>query len=172
MLHLTGRKIENFQKIQDSFMKKFLALFAALIFMTSVGCAQNKAELKNDDLNWYINLEEAIEKAQEENKNILVNFTGSDWCVWCMKLSDEVFSKGEFSEYADDNLVLVKLDFPRKKKLPESEQQYNYNLLTKYGVRGFPTILLLDKDGNFVRQTGYVQGGAENYIKHIEESYM
>ncbi len=153
-------------------MKKFMTLLALLLFFTSVGCQQSNAEPQNDDLNWYINLEKAVKVAQAEDKNILVNFTGSDWCIWCMRLTDEVFKKDEFSKYADENLVLVKLDFPRKKQLPEAEQQYNYELLRKYGVRGFPTILLLDSEGKLVRQTGYVQGGAKNYIKHIEESYM
>lgn len=153
-------------------MKKYLALFALLAVLTSVGCAQSNAEPKKDSLNWHINLEEAVEIAKAENKNILVNFTGSDWCIWCKKLTAEVFSKEKFSEYANENLVLVKLDFPRKKTLPESEQQYNYRLLTKYGVRGFPTILLLDSEGKLVQQTGYVQGGVENYIKHIEKAYM
>ena len=153
-------------------MKKYMALFATLLFLTSVGCAQNQAETKNDKLSWYINLEEAVKVAQEENKNILVNFTGSDWCIWCIRLTDEVFSKDEFGKYANENLVLVKLDFPRKTKLPEWEQEYNNTLARKYGVRGFPTILLLDSDGNFVRHTGYQEGGPVNYIKHIEESYI
>jgi len=153
-------------------MKKYMALFATLLFLTSVGCAQNKAEVKSDELSWYINLEEAVKVAQEENKNILVNFTGSDWCGWCIKLDTEVFSQSEFGEYADENLILVKLDFPRKKQLPMDEQEYNYGLSRKYGVRGFPTILLLDSDGNLVRQTGYQPGGAESYIKHIDESYV
>jgi protein disulfide-isomerase len=153
-------------------MKKYVALFAALMFLTSIGCAQNQAEQKDDKLNWYINLEEAVEVAQEENKNILVNFTGSDWCVWCMRLSDEVFIQDEFGTYANENLVLVKIDFPRKKQLPQGEQEYNNGLAQKYGIRGFPTILLLDSDGNLVRQTQYQPGGAENYIKHIDESYI
>ena len=153
-------------------MKKYMALFATLLFLTSVGCAQNQAEPKSDNLSWYINLEEAVKVAQEENKNILVNFTGSDWCVWCIRLSDEVFTKDEFGRYANDNLVLVKLDFPRKTSLPEHEQQYNNGLAQKYGIKGFPTILLLDSDGNLVQRTGYQPGGPENYIKHIDESYV
>ena len=153
-------------------MKKYMVLFATLLFLTSVGCAQALDDLKSESLNWHINLEEAVKVAQEENKNILVNFTGSDWCVWCHRLRDEVFIQDEFKKYADDNLILVKLDFPRKTKLPEEEQEYNTNLMYKYGVRGFPTILLLDSDGNLVRQTGYQQGGAESYIKHIEESFI
>lgn len=153
-------------------MKKYMALFATLLFLTSVGCAQNKAEPKNDTLSWYINLEEAVKVAQEENKNILVNFTGSDWCGWCIKLNKEVFSQDEFGKYADDNLVLVKLDFPRKTKLPEWEQEYNNKLMYKYGVRGFPTILLLNSDGNLVLKTGYQPGGAVSYVKHIDESYI
>jgi len=153
-------------------MKKLMILFTALLFLNSVGCAQRLEEPKSDTLSWYINLEEAVKVAKEENKNILVNFTGSDWCVWCMRLTDEVFSKDEFGKYANENLVLVKLDFPRKKQLPQNEQEYNNGLAQKFGIRGFPTILLMDSDGNVVRQTGYQQGGAENYIKHIEESYI
>jgi protein disulfide-isomerase len=152
-------------------MRKYLAIIAFLMLLTYTGCAQQKAAPISSDLNWHINLEEAVEVAQSENKNILVNFTGSDWCIWCMRLSDEVFSKEEFADYAEDNLVLVKLDFPRKMKLPESEQEYNYNLMYKYGVRGFPTILLMDSEGNLVKATGYIKGGAKNYIKHIEDSY-
>ena len=176
LVHLTGSKIENSINIQGSTMKKYLALFVLMVFLPSVGCMENKAESndesKEESLNWYINLEEAVELAKAENKNILVNFTGSDWCIWCIRLSDEVFSKDEFSKYAEENLVLVKLDFPRKTQLPEAERQYNYNLMSKYGIKGFPTILLMDSNGNLVKQTGYVQGGAENYIKHIEMSYI
>lgn len=153
-------------------MKKYLVVFAALLFLSSVGCAQRLEEPKSDKLNWYINLEEAVEVAQKENKNILVNFTGSDWCGWCIKLSDEVFTQEKFGKYANENLVLVKLDFPRKTNLPEHEQQYNNGLAQKYGIRGFPTILLLDSDGNLVQRTGYQSGGPENYIKHIDESYV
>jgi protein disulfide-isomerase len=126
---------------------------------------------KDESLNWHINLEKAVEIAKAEDKKILVNFTGSDWCVWCIRLNNEVFSQDEFAQYADENLVLVKLDFPRSFELPEQEQRYNYSVASKFEIRGFPTILLMDSSGKLVRQTGYVQGGAENYIKHIEQAY-
>ena len=91
-------------------MKKYILtviIFAAIF----VGCSKNGA---NDNLNWQDNLETALQKAKQENKAVLVNFTGSDWCIWCKRLSEEVFTKDEFENYADDNLILVKLDFPRE----------------------------------------------------------
>ena len=97
-------------------MKKItLALFILLIFV--IACSDNKTQTP-DELNWTANLEKAIETAKSENKAVLVNFTGSDWCKWCIKLSNEVFSQDDFREYADENLILVRLDFPRS--IPQS----------------------------------------------------
>ena len=152
-------------------MKKlaFLFISAVLIF----GCADNKSQSNGSGrgLAWTENLEQAIEVAKNEDKNILINFTGSDWCKWCFKLDGEVFSKKEFAAYADENLVLVKLDFPRTIKQSEAQKYYNRNLKQKYGVRGYPTIVLLDKNGEMVNVTGYQPGGAEKYVEHIEKIY-
>jgi len=117
---------------------------------------------------WQTNLEKAIETAKKENKSILVDFTGSDWCGWCIKLKDEVFSQKAFQDFAAASLVLVEIDFPKRKELPEDVAKYNRQLAEKYGIQGFPTIILLDKDGNLVAQTGYVEGGAENYVTHLK----
>ena len=75
------------------------------------GCANNNAA---DNLSWEDNLEKALQQAKTENKAVLVNFTGSDWCVWCIRLTEEVFSKNEFETYAKKNLVLVKAGFSTK----------------------------------------------------------
>ncbi len=125
----------------------------------------------NDNLNWETNLETALQKASKENKAVLVNFTGSDWCQWCFKLSDEVFIQKEFKDYAEENLVLVKVDFPRKIEQSIETKTYNQQLAQKFGVQGFPTIILFNKLGQPVAKTGYQDGGAENYIKHLE-SYL
>lgn len=152
-------------------MKKlaFLFISAAIIF----GCADNKSQSNGSGsgLAWTENLEQAIEVAKNEDKNILINFTGSDWCKWCFKLDGEVFSKKKFAEYADEKLVLVKLDFPKKIKQSEEQINYNENLRRKYGVRGYPTIVLLNKNGEIVNVTGYQPGGAEKYVEHIEKIY-
>ena len=147
-------------------LKKLTLILFALLFLV-VACGDNKTQT-SDNLNWTTNLEKAIETAKAENKAVLVNFTGSDWCKWCFKLSDEVFSQDEFNEYADANLILVKVDFPRN--IPQSDQTkaYNQSLAQKFGVQGFPTIIIINSQGKPVAKTGYREGGAVNYINHIK----
>jgi len=147
-------------------LKKLTLVLFTLLFLVTA-CSENKTQT-SDNLNWTINLEKAIETAKAENKAVLVNFTGSDWCKWCFKLSDEVFSQDEFKEYADANLILVKVDFPRN--IPQSDQTkaYNQSLAQKFGVQGFPTIIIINDQGKPVAKTGYQEGGAQNYINHIK----
>ena len=148
-------------------MKK---IFLSVILLTAilVGCSKSSA---NDNLNWEENLETALQKAKTENKAVLVNFTGSDWCVWCQKLSAEVFSQSEFEDYADDNLILVRLDFPRSIEQSAETKAYNNQLAQRYGVQGFPTILLFNSQGKMVLQTGYQPGGPVSYVNHLK-SYL
>ncbi len=126
---------------------------------------------QSDNLSWDVNLESAISKAQSENKYILVNFTGSDWCIWCKRLSNEVFSQKEFKEFADDNLILVMIDFTKNIEQSPETKIYNQQLLQQFAIEGFPTIFILDKDGNERLRTGYLPGGAVNYINHLKQ-YM
>ena len=135
-----------------------------------LACSDNKTQT-SDDLNWTTDLGKAIETAKVENKAVLVNFTGSDWCKWCFKLSAEVFSQDEFKEYVAENLILVKVDFPRS--IPQSNQSkaYNQSLAQKFGVQGYPTIIIINSQGKPVAKTGYQAGGAGNYINHIK-SYL
>ncbi|NCQ19388.1 MAG: DUF255 domain-containing protein, partial [Ignavibacteria bacterium] len=113
----------------------------------------------SDNLSWKENLDEALKTAQLENKTVLVNFTGSDWCIWCKRLNEEVFSKPEFAEYAEKNLVLVKIDFPREKEQTQETKFYNQQLAAQYKIEGYPTIVLLRKDGSQLGVTGYQEGG-------------
>ncbi len=124
-----------------------------------------------DDKIWHTNLEEAIEVAEEENKPILLQFSGSDWCKWCIKLNEEVMFKKEFLDYAKENIILVNLDFPRSIQQTVEIKAYNRALANKYGIKGYPTVLLLDKSGNVDKRTGYQPGGPLAYIKHIKEVY-
>jgi protein disulfide-isomerase len=143
-----------------------LTSFLAVLFI--IGCSSDSA---GDNLNWETNLETAIKKAKQENKTILINFTGSDWCIWCKRLTDEVFSKSEFEDYAKEKLILVKLDFPRAIEQTQETKLYNNQLAQKYNVKGFPTILLLNSSGVMIAQTGYQPGGAANYVTHLK-SYL
>ncbi|UCH66957.1 MAG: thioredoxin family protein [Ignavibacterium sp.] len=139
-----------------------LAAFA----LFNYGCAEDKASTSK--LNWTTNLEQAIESAKKENKAVLVNFTGSDWCKWCFKLRDEVFVQSDFEEYADENLVLVVIDFPRSKTQSNETRMYNQKIAQQFGIQGFPTIVLFNKEGVPVAKTGYQPGGAANYVNHIK----
>jgi protein disulfide-isomerase len=148
-------------------LKQATALFVLFIVLFT-SCNNGQA---SDKLNWNGNLEKAIEQAKKENKAVLVNFTGSDWCIWCKRLSAEVFQQKEFEEYAKKSLVLVMLDFP--KDIPQSNETKTYNnmLAQRFGIEGFPTILLINSEGKLVAKTGYQPGGAANYIKHLQ-SYL
>ncbi|MBN2651926.1 MAG: thioredoxin family protein [Spirochaetales bacterium] len=118
---------------------------------------------------WIDDFQVAVEKAQSENKNILINFTGSDWCKWCKNLWSEVFSKEKFKEYAEENLVLLYLDFPRYNKISSKLEKQNDFLFNTFPVRGYPTVFLLEPNLNLLLITGYKSGGPSNYVKHLEE---
>lgn len=118
---------------------------------------------------WITDYKQALAAANTDGKPILVNFTGSDWCIWCKRLMNEVFTKDEFINYAKENLVLLKLDFPRSLPQTPQEKQQNEELAKKFSITGFPTIVILDKDGKEKARTGYQQGGAEKYVQHLQE---
>ncbi len=116
---------------------------------------------------WLTNFEQAKAKARAEQKKILLNFTGSDWCGWCIKLDREVFSQREFLNYARDHYVLVKLDFPKRTSQPSSLKRQNEDLARKFGVRGFPTVVVLKSNGREHKRGGYVRGGPNAFLKSI-----
>ena len=121
------------------------------------------------ELNWLTDLPKAQAKAKEEKKLVMLDFTGSDWCGWCIKLNKEVFSKPEFAEYAEKNLVLVEVDFPRTKKLSAEQKKANAALQEKYKIQGYPTIIVLNSDGKKVGELGYEPGGPKPFIAGLEK---
>lgn len=116
---------------------------------------------------WLTDFEAAKKQAAAEKKDILVDFTGSDWCGWCIKLDKEVFSTDAFK--AQKGFVLVSLDFPRRKEIPADQKAKNEALMRKWAVRGFPTIILTNANGEAYAQTGYKPGGPEAYLAHLAE---
>ena len=118
---------------------------------------------------WMTDFKAALDKAKSKEKPLLVDFTGSDWCGWCIKLDNEVFSKDAFKKFAKAELVLVEIDFPNRKKQSEALKGQNEKLAQKYGIRGFPTILLLSPDGEVIAKTGYQAGGPEAYVQHLKD---
>lgn len=118
---------------------------------------------------WITSYEQGQQEAKASNKLVLLDFTGSDWCGWCILLDREVFSKPKFKEYASKNLVLVELDFPRSKPVPDAARTQNVRLAQQYQVQGFPTIIVLNGDGQLVGEFGYVKGGPDAFIALLEK---
>lgn len=140
-------------------LKKMLSLFALAALAVTV-----QAEKL-----WETDLSAALKTAKTEKKLVLVDFTGSDWCPWCVKLHKEVFSKPEFTTYAKANLVLVVIDFPRAKPLPAEAQNANQALANKYKIEGYPTILVLNDEGTEVKRLGYQPGGPKPFIEELSK---
>ncbi len=118
---------------------------------------------------WMDNFDKAKARAKAENKNILLDFTGSDWCGWCKKLDAEVFYQPEWKSYAAKNFVLVVVDSPHTFKLSSVVQKQNEALKTEFKVTGFPTIIILNEGGAFKGKLGYVAGGPKAFIGALEQ---
>jgi thioredoxin-related protein len=119
---------------------------------------------------WTHDFEAAKKQAAAENKAMLLDFTGSDWCGWCIKLNKEVFQEEAFKTGVKDKLVLVELDYPRDtSKLSDDTKAQNNKLRDEFKIKGYPTILLCDASGKPFAKTGYQAGGAEKYVAHLDE---
>ena len=116
---------------------------------------------------WLTDYDTALKKAQETGKPVFMLFTGSDWCIWCQRLDQEILSTKPFQEYASANLVLLKLDFPKKTPLDEATMQKNQQLAEKWKIEGYPTVILLNGEGKEYNRTGYLKLTPEEYISHI-----
>jgi thioredoxin-related protein len=121
------------------------------------------------ELNWLTDLPKAQAKAKQESKLVMLDFTGSDWCGWCIKLDKEVFSQPAFAEYASKNLVLVEVDFPRSKPQSADLKKANAALQDKYKIEGYPTIIVLNGDGKKVGELGYQPGGPKAFIAELDK---
>jgi len=117
---------------------------------------------------WLTDFAKAKEEAVAREVPILIDFSGSDWCGWCIKLDKEVFSRSKFKKYAKKNLVLFVADFPSRAPQSEAVKQQNRALAEQYGVQGYPTVLLVDAEGKELARTGYEKGGARAYIRHLK----
>jgi len=146
-------------------MKNFLVIMALLVGANAF------AQDGTASPEWNTNLVKAVDKAIAEKKPLLMFFTGSDWCGWCKRLQAEAFIQPAFQKWAEENVVLMELDYPRRTAQDEEIKQQNTNILRMFGVRGYPTIWFVNptKNGseiNFgqIGSTGYVHGGAEAWI--------
>lgn len=145
------------------FQVSMRSVIAAVVLL--LGVAANQAA----EAVWVTDYEAALKQAKAENKRVLLDFTGSDWCGWCIKLREEVFDTTAFGNYAKDKLVLVEIDFPRGKAQSDELKKQNAELAKKFKIRGYPTIILLDGDGKVLGQTGYQPGGPYKYIRDLDK---
>jgi protein disulfide-isomerase len=136
-------------------MKRYaILLFLFLSLSAGHSFAQKKEE--KEGLEWYTNLLQANELSKASHKPIFAFFTGSDWCGWCRKLQNEVFSKPAFVKWAKENVILLELDFPRAKKLPAELAQQNYSLQNAFHVAGYPTVWIFNMTKNDTAQSFYL----------------
>jgi thioredoxin-related protein len=117
---------------------------------------------------WLLKYDAAMAQAKKTGRPVLVDFTGSDWCSWCIRLKKEVFDTKAFIEWAKDHVILLELDYPARAKQPKDIVEQNEKLQKKYNVEGFPTVLFLDSKGKVIAQTGYLAGGPSVWIKKAE----
>ena len=137
------------------FTSRLLACTAALLIAAS---AARAAE-------WTEDYAAAFAKAKKEHKMVLLDFTGSDWCIWCQRTDKEVFETQKFKDFADQKLILVRLDFPRGKAQADAVKAQNNALQEKFGIEAFPTLIVLSANEKVVfSQLGYKEGGPDAFI--------
>lgn len=138
-------------------MKKILKI-AIILLMASVTNAQE----------WQTDLDTALKISKEKEQKIVLVFSGSDWCAPCIKLEKEIWESEEFKTYSKDNFVLLRADFPRRKKnkLSKEQQEKNNKLAEKYNLNGyFPFVVVLNSNGKILGTTGYKKVSPTEYIK-------
>jgi thioredoxin-related protein len=150
----------------------FLAAIAS-VFLFFPGCSRSRPKivpLAPAESTWLNDYKKAQQEAKASNKYLLLDFTGSDWCGWCKRLEKEILSQSQFENYARENLVLLEVDFPRAKPQSPELRKQNQELAQQYQVEGFPTIVVLNGDGQKLWQyDGYFPDGLAAFIAQLEK---
>jgi len=143
-------------------MKKSILMGLCIAIVAAFGVKAGAAE-------WETDFAKASAQASKSGMYMLLDFSGSDWCGWCMKLDKEVFSQAEFKTFAKGKLVCVLVDFPQQKIQSKTVKAQNAKLANKYGVQGYPTVVVLSPEGDLVETTGYQKGGAPKYVESLKQ---
>jgi protein disulfide-isomerase len=121
------------------------------------------------DATWGDDYAAALAEAAKSKRFVLADFTGSDWCGWCIRLKAEVFETPEFKAWAAKNAVLLELDFPQMKALKPEVKRQNEKLAAANGIEGYPTIVFFNAKGEAVGKMGYERGGPAIWLKKADE---
>ena len=141
-----------------------------LILLAATVCISLGAPCAQAESGWLNDYKRAQQEAKANNKFLLLDFTGSDWCGWCKKLDKEILSQSQFKDYARENLVLLEVDFPRAKPQNAEVRKQNQELAQQYQVEGFPTIVVLNGDGQKLWQfDGYFPDGLAAFIEQLQK---
>ena len=143
-----------------------LSIIALFVMVTSID-AQTAYKAENEG--WLVNLDEAYNQHLKTGKPIMANFTGSDWCGWCKRLTASVFVHEEFKTWAKKNVILLELDFPRRKQLPDDIRQQNAGLQQAFSVRGYPTVWVFDLSKDASGKYEIQALGKTGYTKTVDE---
>jgi len=153
--------------------KLIITLGAAVALLHAACGRQNSSpagEAQPDhELHWLTDFDAAQAQARAEDRILLINFTGSDWCPPCIMLHRQVFSQPEFADYAAKHLVLLEVDFPHGKAQSDAQKMANGKLADRFGIDGFPTVVLLDSSEKKIGELGYMPGGPKAFIAALEK---
>ena len=159
---------------------QWMLIFVLGVTLIATGCTMkplkgslfkappNSSEASASASAWLDSFDKAQEISAATGKPILADFTGTDWCVWCQRLRAEVFDQPEFLEWANENVVLLELDYPKHGRQSATIKSQNAELKGRYGIDSYPTVLLIDASGNELGRTGYVKGGPDAWIPAAE----
>tara|TARA_B100001109_G_scaffold244772_1_gene231797 strand:- start:244 stop:708 length:465 start_codon:yes stop_codon:yes gene_type:complete len=148
-------------KLKNTMKKLLFILFTVF----SISCQMNTNSSEESEKIWLTDVNQAIEQSKVSGKPIFAFFTGKEWCSWCKKLERQVLSKDGFINYANENLVLLELDFPRgRRNLPQKQIE----LARKFNIKGYPTVILMDSSTNKIAKTGYEAMSPEQYVDHVK----
>lgn len=152
-------------------MKRIIKFTLLLTLLLSLGTQLYASEVMMSGAKkgkWTMDYDAALKLAKKNNMPVFLKFTGSDWCKWCILMEGSVFTKQKWSDFANENIVLVTLDFPRKTALAPDMAERNNRLAKEMGVRGYPTYIVLDSDGS--TRLGQLGAGEDKTVdSFIEE---
>ena len=147
----------------------FILLSVVVYFLTARSSEGVRVGDQKVDHSWWItDFSEAQKLSKESGKPMLVNFTGSDWCHYCVELEKDVFGTSDFRLWASQNVIPVFIDFPKRTQLEKKQADHNNALAQKYGIQGFPTVLFMNAEGGILGRSGYIPGGPEVWIEDAE----